>query len=151
MLEPQETATVLRLILVIDHHGVMCGGATEITAPGLRTVGEGPRIDENGLTAHAQCECQRIGVPVRGDRKIPERSRVGDEADLTGCLEVLAEDEVAAFGEGAAYGESPRGVDVCICRGAGVSQQPATFVVEGAALGTQCRPVEEHRPSGQEG
>jgi hypothetical protein len=53
---------------------------------------------------------------MRRDRQISQRSRVGDEADFARRLEVLAENEIAAFGKGPSHRESLGGIDARVSR-----------------------------------
>src|ERR1700722_18444599 len=111
VLEPEEAAAELGLIAVVDDHRVVSSGAAEVTAPGHLTVGEGAWIDEDWPAADTQRECQRVGVTVGGNRQVAQRTRVGDDTDLTWGLEILSQNKIAAFGKGPTYREGLRGVD----------------------------------------
>src|SRR5438270_257591 len=113
----------------------MCRRTAEVTAPGLRAIGECPRIDEDGRAGDAQRTCQRVGTPVSRDGQISKRAGIGDETDLAGGLEILAENEVAAFREGAPHRKSFGRVYASESRRSLVAQQPTALVVEAPAFG----------------
>src|SRR6185503_21121606 len=107
------------------------------------------RVDEELEAAGGKRERQRVGVAVRGDRAVAERAGVGHQADLARGVEVAAEDEIAALGEGLAQRQARRAAVERLELGVGLRpEQPACLVVERARLELEVAAPEQQRAGG---
>src|SRR6267143_5473960 len=67
VLEPEEIAAELRLVLAIHRDRVVSGCAAEVATPQtFCVIGERAGIYQDRFSRHTQRKSQGIGVPVRG-------------------------------------------------------------------------------------
>ena len=126
MLQPEERTGEDRLVLAVHHDGVVGGGAAEIVAPGaLRVVRESTGVDQERGATDTQREGERIGVAVRRNGEIPEWSRIGDDPDLLGSLEPVAQYVVAGARKRAAHRQPcARGIERLEARSGLIAEEP---------------------------
>src|SRR5882724_2305821 len=152
-LDPHEIPAGMRLVQPIDPHGVVRRRAAKILPPRtLRVVRVGSRIDEKFPATDRKREGEGVGVAMRGDRLITQRTCVRGQAYFVLRLEVAAEDVVTALGKHAPDREpGPRGGQPQERRVRFGSEKPARLVVQAARLYLEVAPAKENRTSGEEG
>src|SRR5262245_15818131 len=111
----------------------------------VRVIRERTWVDQQLVSAGAERERQRVGMTVRSDGKVTQRSRVGDDTNFTRTVEVIAENVVAAVPETA--------LDRCVRHTAraarvaafgSIAEQPAALVVEATGLELELGAAEQH-------
>ncbi len=92
VMRPHEIPRLHRLVFIVDEHGVVCARAAEVPSPlRLRVIRVGARIDEDLAVADVEHERQRVGMTMRREAEVAQRSRIGHQPHFVRCFERRAE------------------------------------------------------------